>query len=35
MLTPEIVPQSILHIALLPETAALEELTLMPSARTL
>lgn len=35
MLTPEIVAQSILHIALLPETAALEELTLMPSAGTL
>ncbi|MDY7014056.1 MAG: SDR family oxidoreductase [Cyanobacteriota bacterium] len=30
MLTPEIVAQSILHAALLPETAVIEELTLMP-----
>lgn len=35
MLTPEIVAQSILHIALLPEQAAIEELTLMPSAGVL
>ncbi len=31
MLTPEIVAQSILHTALLPEQAVVEELTLMPS----
>lgn len=31
MLTPEIVAQSILHTALLPEHAVVEELTLMPS----
>jgi short-subunit dehydrogenase len=31
MLTPEIVAQSILHTALLPEQAVIEELTLMPS----
>lgn len=35
MLTPEIVAQSILHTALLPEQAAIEELTLMPSAGAL
>lgn len=35
MLTPEIVAQSILHAAVLPEQAALEELTLMPSAGAL
>lgn len=35
MLTPEIVAQSILHTALLPEQAVFEELTLMPSAGTL
>ena len=35
MLTPEIVAQSILHTALLPEPAAIEELTLMPSAGAL
>jgi short-subunit dehydrogenase len=35
MLTPEIVAQSILHTALLPEQAVFEELTLMPSADTL
>jgi len=34
MLTPEIVAQSILHTALLPEQAVFEELTLMPSAGT-
>jgi len=32
MLTPEIVAQSILHTAMLPEQAVVEELTLMPSA---
>lgn len=31
MLTPEIVAQSILHTALLPKQAVIEELTLMPS----
>ncbi|NEP16586.1 MAG: SDR family oxidoreductase [Leptolyngbya sp. SIO4C1] len=31
MLTPETVAQSILHTALLPESAVIEELTLMPS----
>ncbi|NEQ21600.1 MAG: SDR family oxidoreductase [Microcoleus sp. SIO2G3] len=35
MLTPEIVAQSILHTALLPEQAVIELLTLMPSAGTL
>ncbi len=35
MLTPEIVAQSILHTALLPEQAVVEELTLMPSAGAL
>lgn len=35
MLTPEIVAQSILHTALLPEQAVVEELTLMPSAGVL
>jgi short-subunit dehydrogenase len=35
MLTPEIVAQSILAIALLPEQAVVEELTLMPSAGVL
>ena len=35
MLTPEIVAQSILHTALLPEQAAIEELTLMPTAGAL
>ncbi|HLO87439.1 MAG TPA: SDR family oxidoreductase [Nostocaceae cyanobacterium] len=35
MLTPEIVAQSILHTALLPQQAAIAELTLMPSAGTL
>ena len=35
MLTPEIVAQSILHTALLPEQAVVEELTLMPSGGTL
>lgn len=35
MLTPEIVAQSILHAALLPEQAVVEELTLMPSGGTL
>ena len=35
MLTPEIVAQSILQTALLPKTAVIEELTLMPSAGTL
>lgn len=35
MLTPEIVAQSILHIALIPEQAVIEELTLMPSAGAL
>ena len=35
MLTPEIVAQSILYTALLPEQAVVEELTLMPSAGAL
>ncbi|BAT56466.1 short chain dehydrogenase [Nostoc sp. NIES-3756] len=35
MLTPEIVAQSILHIALLPPQAVIDELTLMPSAGAL
>ena len=35
MLTPEIVAQSILHTALLPQQAVIEELTLMPSAGVL
>lgn len=35
MLTPENVAQSILYIALLPEQAAIEELTIMPSAGVL
>ena len=35
MLTPEIVAQSILHTALLPEQAVVEELTLVPSAGVL
>lgn len=35
MLTPEIVAQSILHTALLPEQAVVEELSLMPSAGAL
>lgn len=35
MLTPENVAQSILYIALLPEQAAVEELTIMPSAGVL
>ncbi len=35
MLTPEIVAQSILHTALLPAQAVVEELTLMPSAGVL
>lgn len=35
MLTPEIVAQSILHTALLPEQAVVEELTLMPNAGVL
>lgn len=35
MLTPEIVAQSILHTALLPEQAVVEELSLMPSAGVL
>ena len=35
MLTPEIVAQSILHTALLPEQAVIESVTLMPSAGTL
>ncbi|MGI0487576.1 SDR family oxidoreductase [Pantanalinema rosaneae CENA516] len=34
MLTPEIVAQSILYAALLPETAVIEDLTLMPNAGT-
>ena len=34
MLTPETVAQSILHTALLPESAVIEELTLMPNAGT-
>lgn len=35
MLTPEIVAQSILHAALLPEQAVIESMTLMPSAGAL
>ncbi len=35
MLTPEIVAQSILHAALLPQQAAIDELTIMPSAGVL
>jgi NADP-dependent 3-hydroxy acid dehydrogenase YdfG len=35
MLTPEIVAQSILHTALVPEQAVIESVTLMPSAGTL
>jgi short-subunit dehydrogenase len=35
MLTPEIVAQSILHTALLPEQAVIESVTLMPSSGTL
>ncbi|MEC4984929.1 MAG: SDR family oxidoreductase [Oscillatoria sp. PMC 1068.18] len=35
MLTPETVAQSILHAALLPEQAVVEEMTIMPSAGTL
>lgn len=35
MLTPDIVAQSILHTALLPQQAVIEELTIMPSAGTL
>jgi short-subunit dehydrogenase len=35
MLTPEIVAQTILYTALLPQTAVIDELTLMPSAGTL
>jgi short-subunit dehydrogenase len=35
MLTPEIVAQSILHTALMPELAVIEELILMPSAGAL
>lgn len=35
MLTPQIVAQSILHTALLPKSAVIEELTLMPSTGTL
>ncbi len=35
MLTPEIVAQSILHTALLPEQAVVDSVTLMPSAGTL
>jgi NADP-dependent 3-hydroxy acid dehydrogenase YdfG len=31
MLTPEIVAESILYVALLPTSAVIEELTLMPS----
>lgn len=34
MLTPEIVAQTILHAALLPDQAVIEELTLMPNAGT-
>ncbi len=34
MLTPEIVAQSILHVALVPEQAVVEELILMPNAGT-
>ncbi|MBF2065600.1 MAG: SDR family oxidoreductase [Calothrix sp. C42_A2020_038] len=35
MLTPEVVAQSILHTALLPQQAVIDELTLMPSAGVL
>ena len=35
MLSPEIVAQSILHVALLPQQAVIDELTLMPSAGAL
>jgi short-subunit dehydrogenase len=35
MLTPEIVAQSIVHAALLPQQAVIDELTVMPSAGTL
>jgi NADP-dependent 3-hydroxy acid dehydrogenase YdfG len=35
MLTPEIVAQSILQVAMLPPGAIVEELTLMPSAGVL
>lgn len=35
MLTPEIVAQSILHAAMMPEQAVIESVTLMPSAGTL
>jgi short-subunit dehydrogenase len=35
MLTPEIVAQSILHTALMPEQAVIDSMTLMPSAGTL
>ncbi len=35
MLTPESVAQSILHLALLPQQAAIDELTIMPSAGVL
>lgn len=35
MLTPEIVAQSILHTALLPQQAVIDELTIMPSAGAL
>lgn len=35
MLTPEIVAQSILHLAMLPETAVIESVNLMPSAGAL
>ncbi|MEQ9669496.1 SDR family oxidoreductase [Coleofasciculus sp. G2-EDA-02] len=35
MLTPEIVAQSILHAALMPQTAVIDSMTLMPSAGTL
>lgn len=34
MLTPEIVAESILHVALLPKAAVIEELTLMPNVGT-
>lgn len=35
MLTPEIVAQSLLHVALIPQSAVIDSLTLMPSAGTL
>ncbi|MEQ9553042.1 MAG: SDR family oxidoreductase [Coleofasciculus sp. G3-WIS-01] len=35
MLTPEIVAQTILHAALMPQTAVIDSMTLMPSAGTL